>query len=331
MGTPEIYDAEVLQKLLAAGEKGATLAKVRAGAKAAAALKEAALLRLLEVGVAVRGGTVRSPKFIHVEYYRVLVPEDFKGALISALEEAKDLGCKKTVLVKKSAERLAALQELVAAGAVVDMGTAKAPRFVLPLYYRPLELAYEAVEAKATPGLGQLFSRAALAKGLAGAVAARVDEAIDLLVLERKLIPLKNAASVLYVHFASLQGLLPVGISGADAEEGAAQTGVVALAGAESYAGLKTQAGGEAEADLATLRQAYQQLIAKPPGYLDVLIYDLQRASLLPLEAVKQTLLAGSRAGQLVPTLGDFSLSSPEVRAAGLEIAGDVYLRVRFL
>jgi hypothetical protein len=162
-------------------------------------------------------------------------------------------------------------------------------------------------------------------------VAARVDEAIDLLVLERKLIPLKNAASVLYVHFASLQGLLPVGISGADAEEGAAQTGVVALAGAEPYAGLKTQAGGEAEADLATLRQAYQQLIAKPPGYLDVLIYDLQRASLLPLEAVKQTLLAGSRAGQLVPTLGDFSLSSPEVRAAGLEIAGDVYLRVRFL
>lgn len=328
MGTPENFEAEVIEKLLAAGEKGATLAKVRAGAKAGAALREAALLRLLEVGLAVRGGTVKSPKFIHREHYQALVPEDFKGALIFALEEAKELGCKKTALVKKSAERLAALQELLAAGAVVDIGTAKAPRYVLPLYHRPLEMAYESVEAKATPGLGQLFSRAALAKGLAGAVAAKVDEAIDLLVLERKLIPLKQGASVVYVHYASLQGLLPVGLSGTEAGNAVAQAEAVAHSGLEATAGAGAEA---AEADFKSLRQAYQQLVAQPPGYLDVLIYDLQRVSSLSLEAVKQTLIAGSRAGQVVPTLGDFSLSSPEVRAAGLEIGGDVYLRVRFL
>ena len=312
-----------------AGSKGATLAQVKGRAKQVASDKEAALVRLEAAGIAVRVGSAKSPKFFHKEHYQAPAPEDFKGAILAALEVAKEQGCIKTVLAKKSAERLAALNELVAECAVVDIGTARSPRFVLPLYHRPLELAYEAVDGKATPGVGKLYSRTELGKGLAGAVAAKVDEAIDLLVLERKLIPLKRGSAIFYVHYASLEGLLPVFEAGTGNETGA---GTKATLDAEHDAAqVRSQGVPAPEFDFEVLQQAYQRLVSRRPGYLDVLIADLQREASVPLDGVKRALIEASRAGRVVPTLGDNSLSNPENSAAGLEIGGELYFRIRFL
>jgi hypothetical protein len=70
----------------------------------------------------------------------------------------------------------------------------------------------------------------------------------------------------------------------------------------------------------------------KTAGFSDVLISELA-AELpgVPLDTLKDRLVQECRAGRAVPSLGDWSLSSPEARAAGIPINGRPHLRIRLL
>jgi hypothetical protein len=87
------------------------------------------------------------------------------------------------------------------------------------------------------------------------------------------------------------------------------------------------QAGGSGEA---TIEAAYRDLVRRG-GFPAVPIAELQQASGTSLEALKAWLLARHRTGQVVLSLGDWSLATAAQQAAALELGGERYLQARLL
>ncbi len=236
----------------------------------------------------------------------------FSTELIQNLENAGRLGLTKARLImgKGRAAKAAALQRLLGASQVANLGTDKKPVFVLREFYKPAEIAREAVEAKATAGVPRLFSKREISKGCAGAVLGCVDEALSALVAERRLIRLQRGKSIYFLHSASIEP--PARL----AAPLAAQRGGIPN-GAEEDALPEEQ-----------VRQAYSA-IARETGFSDVLISDLQKRSGVLLDCLKPWLIEQSRAGGVLPTRGDWSLADSEARAASLTINSEPHLRVR--
>ncbi len=233
--------------------------------------------------------------------------------ILAKLQAAGAAGLKKTPLLgkgkKTQAAKLAELESLVARREVVRIGTEKSPVFVLARFYKPLELAYAAIEAKAVPGVAKLYSDKELGTGLARHVKEKLAEAIRLLVSEKKLIRAQRAKSIYYLHMAAV---LP------SSEAGPTQSPASGTADHPP------------EVSWERVQRAYETAV-REGGFLDVLIVDLQRASAIPLESLKPYLLAQSRAGRLTPSRGDWSLADAAARDAALELQGEPYLRVRLL
>jgi Plasmid replication region DNA-binding N-term len=79
------------------------------------------------------------------------------------------------------------------------------------------------------------------------------------------------------------------------------------------------------------LEAAYRRAV-QAAGFSDVLVSELARElPAVPLEALKARLLRESREGRAVPSLGDWSLSSAEARAAAISINGRPHLRIKLL
>lgn len=235
-------------------------------------------------------------------------PESVPAEILSKLEAAGADGLKKAPLLgkgkKAQAPKLAALELLVARREVVRLGTEKSPVFVLRRFYNPLEMAYAAIESKAVPGTAKLYTDKELGIGLAKHVKEKLADAVRLLVNEKKLLRAQRAKSVYYLHATAILPL--VGDGPADPASGAE------------------------EVSLERVRQAYESVV-RASGFSDVLIVDLQWACAVPLEKLKPFLLAQSRAGQVAPSRGDWSLADPAARAAAIELQGEPYLRVRLL
>ena len=241
-------------------------------------------------------------------------PEDLSAELLAKLEGAGAAGLKKTPLLgkgkKDQATKLAGLEALVNRREVVRLGTEKSPVFVLRRFYNPLELAYAAIEAKATPGTARLYSDKELGTKLAKHVKEKLPEAIRLLLGEKKLLRTQRARSVYYLHTAAI---LP-------------------LVGTAAPVSAPDEAAALAAREVAweEVRRAYDTVV-RGSGFSDVLVSDLQRTSALPLDALQPFLLAQSRAGRVAPSRGDWSLADAAAREAALYLEGEPYLQVRLL
>lgn len=190
-----------------------------------------------------------------------------------------------------------ALKSLLKRGAIGNLGTAQKPRYVASTHFRPLEIAYEHIARVAREAGTRLSSRSVLEKGLSGAAKKRFDEALKLLVAEGVLLRLRWGAHLLYLH--------------------------------ASAASPRAEARAANGIDTVALRRAYDDTV-REFGYPDVLIHELHLRLGGELEALKQALLDACRAGDAVPGIGDWSLSSEKERAAALYIDGRPHLRIRF-
>ena len=241
-------------------------------------------------------------------------PEDPAAEILAKLVTAGAAGLKKTPLLgkgkKDQATKLAALETLVNRREVVRLGTERLPVFVLHRFYNPLEMAYAAIEAKATPGTTKLYTEKEFGVKLAKHVKEKIPEAIRLLLGERKLLRTQRARSFYYLHTAAILPL--VGAAALEPAPGQAAT-------PEGW-----------EISWEEVRRAYDTVV-RGSGFSDVLVSDLHRASAIPLDQLKPFLLAQSRAGRVAPSRGDWSLADAAAREAALYLEGEPYLQIRLL
>jgi hypothetical protein len=193
-----------------------------------------------------------------------------------------------------------ALKRLEKEGRIGNLGSPQKPRYVTAEHFRPLEIAYEQIAARAKEAGVRLSSNSGLTRGLRGAaVKKKADEALKLLVQEGVLLRLKWAGNPLYLHTSALPG--PAHAGGPAAQK---------------------------PVDREAIRRAYDETV-RHFGYADVLILELHRRLGGDLESLKQALLADCRTGEAIPGVGDWSLSSEQERAAALYINGHPHLRIR--
>lgn len=217
-----------------------------------------------------------------------------REAITEALRQAGERGLTRSRLAK-ALGGLPTIEDWLRDRRVVNVGTAKTPRYVLPENDRRMERACEVILARATPGKASVFNAAKLRKGAPKAVA---DEAIASLVERRELFVVQPGKTLYYLH-------------------------------ARSIAPLMSQ---EAPAafSLDRVRDDYHALV-REGGFADIRIDHLARRSGAPLDDLKAWLLAESRAGRAAPTRGDWSLADAGARAAAIDIRGEPHLQIRLL
>lgn len=200
------------------------------------------------------------------------------------------------------------LKRLEKKGQIGNLGSErKNTRYVTAQHFRPLEMAYEHIEAATRESGTTLRSRKYFADRLKnkGAVAKKIDEAFKLLVSEGKLLRLRWSNFPVYLHVSELPRM-----------KDAPQPTLVEPSSAQSVS------------DADVLR-AYRETVAEF-AYPDVLIHEVFLRLGGDLEAFKAHLIQACRQGRAVASVGDWSLSSPEERKAALYINGHPHLRIRF-
>lgn len=240
-----------------------------------------------------------------------------KQAILEKLMEAGTAGLTRGRLGIKDAGGPAAraLKALEEEREVANLGTRTKTCYVLREFYKPLELACEQVEANAKKAglprsdLLALLSRKDLERGCKGEIRRKVDEAVDWLVKERKLLRFRRGRLSYCVHAQHVKAL----VSDEDAFQG--ETRETPAHG---------QVPGRSEV-LNAYKRAKERL-----GYSNVEIYELRKELGAPMEQVKAFLLEANRQGSAVLSLGDWSLSSDETRSGAIELFGKPHLLVRF-
>jgi hypothetical protein len=243
--------------------------------------------------------------------------ESKKDDLLRRLREAGPSGLIKGKLGIKDARSLGAraLKELEKERRLANLGTSKRTQYVLIEFYQPLELACRQIEVNATKGFParyealDLLSRTELEKGCLGQVRKKVAEGIDWLVKERRLLKFKRGKAAYFVHATQVETLLAEGKS-LTPEVGGTPVSRTVL---------------DRDAVLSAYRRIKERL-----GYSNVQIYELQRELGAAMEAVKALLVDESRKGNAILSLGDWSVSSKEVRSGAIELYGKPHLLVRF-
>lgn len=236
--------------------------------------------------------------------------DSFSTELIQRLHQAGRQGLSKSKLIagKGRLARSAAVQNLLDAERIANLGTEKKPLFVLPQFYKPVDCAREIVEEKARPGTPRLFSRREIGKGCKGAVLDCLGTALSMLLAERRLIHLQRGKSVYFLHSASIEPL-------------------VHFSSAPAIAGSGESSNGN-DLPVERVRDAYLSIV-RETGFSDILISDLQKRSGVHLDTLKAWLIEQSCAGHVLPTRGDWSLADSDARAASLMINSEPHLRVR--
>jgi hypothetical protein len=238
--------------------------------------------------------------------------------LLLKLREAGPAGLTKGKLGVKAGKGKAAqaLRDLIAERRVANLGTAGKTCYVLAEHFNPLERACERIEKNALskrPGREdtiELLIKKNLERGCEGEVRKKVDEAVDWLVKERRLIRFRRSRTIYFAHAEKLRGAAP-----------ATRPGESAQAAPES----PPPAG---DVDRGAVLAAYQRLKQRL-GYVNVEIAELRREAGCPMEPLKRFLLEESRQGRGVLSLGDWSVSSEETRTGGIELFGRPHLLVR--
>lgn len=250
---------------------------------------------------------------------------DLKQNILFKLEQAGAGGLTKSGLGVKGPQTPSgrALKELEQARRIGNLGSRTRTRFVLIDHFKPLELACKKIEANAgsakvvKAGVFELMTRSELEKGCQGALKKKVGEAVDWLVKERRLIRFRRGRLIYYLHVEHLSDLIP-------------QESVAAPSAAEA---ARPQIPPDEAPEVLRREQvldAYDR-VKHRIGYSNVPIYELQMELGVPFRLLKAYILEESRRGSAVLSVGDWSLSSEEIRSGVIEIGGYRYLLVRFL
>ena len=196
------------------------------------------------------------------------------------------------------------LKRLETQGQISNLGSRTRTRYVTAQHFRPLEMAYEHIEAVAREAGTRLGSKGSYAKGLGGVIASKVDEALKLLVGEGKLLRLHWSSFSVYLHASALPQIIeppqPVVIE---------QSSALSINDAD-------------------VLRAYHETVAEF-AYPDVLIHEVFLRLGGDLEALKTHLMHACHRGRAVASVGDWSLSSADERQAALYINGHPHLRIR--
>jgi hypothetical protein len=238
--------------------------------------------------------------------------------LLFKLREAGPAGLTKGKLGLRAGKGGAAraLLELIAERKVANLGTAARTCFVLIEHFNPLERACERIEKNALfekpgrEGAVDLLVRRDLEKGCEGEVRKKVDDAVDWLVKERRLIRFRRSRTIYFVHAEKLRGAAQA-TSPAEAVRPAPET--------PSAAG---------QLDRGAVLAAYQRLKNRL-GTGNVEISELRREAACGMAGLKEFLIEESRRGRAVLSLGDWSVSSEETRAGAIDLFGKPHLLVR--
>jgi hypothetical protein len=246
-----------------------------------------------------------------------------KEKILVQLREAGTGGATKAELGIKDPKGKAAraLKELLGERRVANIGSPTRTRYVLIEHFNPLERACEQIERNVLSKKPdrddtlELFMKKELEKGCEGEVRKKVDEALDRLAREKRLVKLRRRRSLYFVPAEKLRKC----VTPTEREPGGAAEPPVqppAVAAAE-------------ESDRQRVVAAYQRLRSKL-GYSNVEISELQRELNIPMGDLKRFLLEESSRGHAVLSLGDWSVSSDEIRSGAIELFGKPHLLVRF-
>lgn len=240
-----------------------------------------------------------------------------KSNLLAKLRQAGEKGLAKSLLqIKKGTIYEQAFNELLKERQIANLGTSKRPQIVLAEHFRPLEMACERIVAKFPDRDVVLLSKAQLEEGLKGAVLKQVGAAIDWLVKEGKLLRAKRGALSLLMSTVAVKHHLP-------------ETRILEPIQLPLPATVPAQPP-QPSTDVESRIMAAYQVVKQRERFSDVEIYSLQQESGVTMPELKAFLLHMSRAGRAVLSLGDWSLSSEEIRSGAVEIHGRQNLMVRF-
>ncbi len=237
--------------------------------------------------------------------------ESHKEDILSSLKKAGSKGLSKSGLkVKASTPKAKALQELEKEREIGNLGNKNKTRYVLKEFFTPLEIACEKIEKQVLsgqkPGKITLVSQSKLIQSLpAGSIRKKADKAINWLIDEKKLLTVKHGNGTYYLHTDSIMPLLPTAGTGIKEQK-------------------KT-----VELNREQVLDAYDN-VRQRAGFSNVEISALQQELGAPMEQVKEFLLNESRNGNAVLSLGDWSLSSGEIRSGAIYINDKPHLMVRF-
>ena len=243
--------------------------------------------------------------------------EEHKTNIITKLSKAGPIGLSKSKLGVKDAKSPSgrALKELLTDRRLANLGTRSRTRYVLMEHFKPLELACEQIEknAKGTkPGRAgqiQLLIRKDLEKGCEGEVRKKVDEAIDWLVKEQKLLRAQRGRTFYYLSADRVRALF--------------------MEQAELPISEPEPLEEEFALDKGTVFAAYLRVRGRL-GYSNIEISELRKELGVPMDRLKSFLVEQSRLGNAVLSLGDWSVSSEAVRSGAIELYGRPHLLVSF-
>jgi hypothetical protein len=249
--------------------------------------------------------------------------ESQKERILAKLNEAGAAGLTKTQLGGQSAKRAAvqALRELLSEHKVANLGSPTRTCFVSIQNFNPLERACAQVEKNALSGKStpdhaiDLLTRKELEKGCTGEVRKKIPEALDWLVKEKRLVKLRRSRSVYFLSAEKLGRIVALTtLESGEATEPSSPPSPIAATGSINRKQVLA---------------AYQRLRSRL-GYSNVEISQLQRELKIPMDALKRFLLEESTQGHAVLSLGDWSVSSDEIRSGAIELFGKPHLLVRF-
>ena len=248
--------------------------------------------------------------------------ESQKEKILSQLREAGPAGVTKAKLGVKDPKGKAAqaLKELLSDRRVANLGSPTRTCYVLIEHFNPLERACEQIERNALSKKPirddtiELLIKKELEKGCEGEIRKKVDEAFDWLVKEKRLVRLRRSRSFYFVHLEKMRARLKLAnLEMIDAAEPYSQSLPCEVA---------------EKVDHQRVLAAYQRLRSKL-GYSNVEISELQRELNIPMGELKRFLLEESSQGHAVLSLGDWSVSSDEIRSGAIELFGKPHLLVR--
>ena len=249
--------------------------------------------------------------------------ESQKEKILAKLHQAGSAGLTKAGLgVTDTKGRPAqALRELLSERRVANLGTLKRTCFVLSEHFNPLERACERVEKNALSKKSsrndtlELLIKKELEKGCEGEIRKKVDEAVEWLVKEARLLKLRRSRSYYFIHPGNLNEILkprkPELDDVAETRQPPAPAEMISVI------------------DRLQVLAAYHRLKSRL-GYSNVEISELRRELNISMSELKNFLLEESSRGDAVLSLGDWSVSSDEIRSGAIELFGKPHLLVRF-
>jgi len=248
--------------------------------------------------------------------------ESQKERILAKLHEAGSAGLTKARLGVKDARGKAAqaLSALLSARRAANLGGSRRTCYVSIEHFNPLERACAQVEKNALSRKSaadhpvELLIKKELEKGCEGEVRKKIDEAVDWLVKEKRLVKLRRSRSFYFVSAEKLKEIVTLTkLERSDGAEPQSQPSPVQVPD---------------KVDRQRVVAAYQRLRSKL-GYSNVEISELRRELDISMGELKRFLLEESHRGHAILSLGDWSVSSDEIRSGAIELFGRPHLLVR--